>query len=118
MQGRPCTPGMSAEPGIQVTSMTCVVPDFASRVTRLKNISYTIRVGAAPGPDLTNGALTLDMKPNPVFSEDGSAIADSEVGGLLFITVSAILSGLMLLPFCLFVFLSVNSLQQCSIYML
>ena len=86
---------MSTEPGINGTSMTCVVPNitsFTSSVSGLKNISYTIRVGAAPGPDLTNGALTLDMKPNPVFTEDGSAIEDNQFsGGLLTLIVSSIL---------------------------
>ena len=92
MQGGPCTLGVSADPGNNGIGMTCVVPNFTSTVIGLKNISYTIRVGAAPGPDLTNEVLTLDMKPNPVFAEDGSAIADSQLGSLLFITVSAILS--------------------------
>ena len=92
MQGGPCTPGVSAEPGTKVTSMTCVVPDFASRDTGRMNISYTIRVGVAPGPDLTNEALTLDTKPNPVFAEDGRAIADNQFpGGLIALTVSLIL---------------------------
>ena len=83
MQGGPCSP--IAEAG---TSMVCVVPNFTSPVSGLKNISYTIRVGAVPGPDLTNMDLTLDVKPNPVFTEDGSAIVGSEMGGLLFLTVS------------------------------
>ena len=53
------------------------------------NISYTIQVGAAPGPSLTNGRLTLDVKPNPVFAEDGSAIEEGESGlELLTIRVS------------------------------
>ena len=51
------------------------------------NISYTIQVGAAPGPDLTIERLTLDVKPNPVFAEDGSAIDEGE-SGLLTIRVS------------------------------
>ena len=51
------------------------------------NISYTVQVGAAPGPDLTNGRLTLDVKPNPVFAEDGSAVDKGE-SGLLTIRVS------------------------------
>ena len=82
MQGGPCTPSVSTEPG---TSIVCVVPNFTSIVSGLKNISYTIRVGMVPGPDLTKMDLILDMKPNPVFSEDGSAITENEMGSLLFI---------------------------------
>ena len=51
------------------------------------NISYTIEVGAAPGPNLTDERLTLDVRPNPVFAEDGSAIDEGE-SGLLTIVVS------------------------------
>ena len=82
MQGGPCTPIVIG------TSMVCVVPNFTSTVSGLKNISYTITVGLVPGPDLTNMDLTLDMKPNPLFSEDGSAITENEMSGLLLITVS------------------------------
>ena len=68
------------------TEMICVIPPF--EVNGLPpNISYTIQVGAAPGPDLTNGRLTLDVKSNPVFAEDGSAIDEGE-SGLLTIVVS------------------------------
>ena len=88
MQGGPCTPSVSTEPA---TSMICVVPNFTSTVSGLKNISYTIRVGVVPGPDLTNMDLTLDMKPNPVFSENGSAIVDNQFsGGLITLKVSLI----------------------------
>ena len=55
-------------------------------------ISYTIQVGAAPGPNLTDGRLTLTVRPNPVFAEEGSAIVENEIrageGGLLTILVS------------------------------
>ena len=50
-------------------------------------ISYTIQVGAAPGPNLTDGKLTLTVTPNPEFAEDGSAIDEGE-SGLLTIVVS------------------------------
>ena len=67
-----------------------MIPEF--EVNGLpSNISYTIEVGAAPGPNLTDGRLTLDVRPNPVFAEDGSAIDDNEIaageGGLLTIIV-------------------------------
>ena len=51
------------------------------------NIGYTIQVGAAPGPDLTDERLTLAVKPDPVFAEDGNAIEVLEIG-LLAIRVS------------------------------
>ena len=57
--------------------MICVIPQFTIN-GQPSNISYTIQVGAAPGPDLTDGRLTLDVKPNPVFAEDGSAIDEGE----------------------------------------
>ena len=68
-----------------------MIPEF--EVNGLpSNISYTIEVGAAPGPNLTDGRLTLDVTPNPVFAEDGRAIDDNEIatgeGGLLTIVVS------------------------------
>ena len=73
--------------------MTCVLPNFTSLVTGLPtNISYTVRVGAAPGPDLTNGDLILSGKNDPNFAKYGSALTTSEVpiggGGLIAITVS------------------------------
>ena len=83
IQGGPCT--------VNKTEMICVIPPF--EVNGLpSNISYTIEVGAAPGPNLTDGRLTLDVRPNPVFAEDGSAIDDNEIaageGGLITIRVS------------------------------
>ena len=83
IQGGPCI--------VNKTEMICVIPEF--EVNGLpSNISYTIEVGAAPGPNLTDGRLTLDVKPNPVFAEDGSAIDDNEIaageGGLITIEVS------------------------------
>ena len=70
--------------------MICVIPKFDG--VPPNDISYTIQVGAAPGPNLTNGRLTLTVRPDPVFAEDGSAIVDNELiageGGLLTIVVS------------------------------
>ena len=85
MQGGPCS--------VMNTEMTCVLPNFTSLVTGLPtNISYTVRVGAAPGPDLTNRNLILSGKNDPNFAKDGSALTTSEVpiggGGLITITVS------------------------------
>ena len=56
--------------------MACVVPAFSSS-SELTNVGYTIRVGNAPGPDLSNAALILRTVVNPVFAEDGSAIVDA-----------------------------------------
>ena len=61
-----------------VMMMTCVLPNFTASGLPT-NISYTIRVGAAPGPDLTNEDLTLNARVDPVFLTDGSALADSEI---------------------------------------
>ena len=35
-------------------------------------------MGNAPGPDLTLAELTLEVRPNPVFNEDGSAIEENK----------------------------------------
>ena len=68
-----------------------MIPEFTIN-GQPPNISYTVQVGAAPGPDLTDGRLTLDVRPNPVFAEDGSAIDDNEIiigeGELLTLRVS------------------------------
>ena len=56
--------------------MACVVPAFSSS-SELTNIGYTIRVGNAPGPDLSNAALILRTVVNPVFAVDGSAVMDA-----------------------------------------
>ena len=56
--------------------MACVVPAFSSS-SELTNISYTIHVGNAAGPDLSNAALILRTVVNPAFAEDGSAIVDA-----------------------------------------
>ena len=76
--------------------MTCLVPNTTSDLT--SNISYTVRFGSAPGPDLTSVELTLDLRPNPVFAENGSALVDNEFlageGGLLEIKVSLSVSDL------------------------
>ena len=55
--------------------MACVIPAFSSS-SELTNVSYTIRVGNAPGPDLSNVALILRTVVNPVFAVDGSAVMD------------------------------------------
>ena len=70
----------------------CTLPSFTTSGPELKsNISYTLKYGAAPGPDLTVEALTINMRPNPVFAEGGSALSPTEflsgTGGLLRITV-------------------------------
>ena len=57
-------------------NMTCVVPAFSSS-SELTNVSYTIVVENAPGPDLSQESLILQTVADPVFAEDGSAIADS-----------------------------------------
>ena len=36
-------------------------------------------MGNAPGPDLTLDDLTLEVRPNPVFAEDGTAIVNNEL---------------------------------------
>ena len=61
------------------TEMKCVVPNIT--IAGMANISYTVRIGAAPGPDLTGDVLTLDLRPNPVFAVDGSALEDVETTG-------------------------------------
>ena len=75
------------------TTMACVIPSFMSATQLPTNVSYTIRVGDAPGPDLTNEALTLKMVPDPIFATDGSAIVGGSEhtvgsGALLVINVS------------------------------
>ena len=75
------------------TTMICVIPGFMSATQLPTNVSYTIQVGDAPGPDLTNEALTLSVVPDPIFATDGSAIVgDSEhiigLDALLVINVS------------------------------
>ena len=74
-----------------VMMMTCVLPNFTASGLPT-NISYTIRVGEAPGPDLTNEDLTLNAKDDPVFLTDGSALADSAIftgeDSLLILTVN------------------------------
>ena len=62
------------------TTMACVIPSFMSATQLPTNVSYTIQVGDAPGPDLTNEALTLSVVPDPIFATVESAIVgDSEV---------------------------------------
>ena len=48
-----------------------------SEADTLTNISYTIYAGNAPGPDLTDKNLTLNLFPNPEFAVDGSALEDN-----------------------------------------
>ena len=72
----------------------CILPSFTRQDSELRsNVSYTVRFGAAPGPDLTVEELTINMRPDPFFEEDGTALFSSTefepgVGGLLRITVS------------------------------
>ena len=61
--------------------MTCIVPNTTISEMAIANISYTVRIGAAAGPDLTREDLTLDLRPNPVFAEDGSALESNELTG-------------------------------------
>ena len=70
--------------------MGCVVPAFSSS-SELTNVSYTIRVGNAPGPDLSIAALILRTVVNPVFAEDGSAIVSIGSNSLLTLKVSILL---------------------------
>ena len=44
----------------------------------MSDVFYTIRMGNAPGPNLTLEDLTLEVRLNPVFAEDGSAIEDNQ----------------------------------------
>ena len=75
------------------TTMACVIPSFMSDTQLPTNVSYTIQVGDAPGPDLTNEALTLSVVPDPIFARHGSAIVGGSEhtigsGALLVINVS------------------------------
>ena len=60
------------------SSITCVFPPLNDDVETLENISYTIEVGGAAGPNLSLPALNLNLRPNPVFPEDGTALVDNE----------------------------------------
>ena len=75
--------------------MTCLLPNFTSTTSNAmkSDIVYTVMIGAAPGPDFTKQQLTLTVRPDPVFLEDGSAIKDTlvDVDSLLRITVSLII---------------------------
>ena len=68
----------TTEMDIGVMMMTCVLPNYMASGLPT-NISYTIRVGAAPGPDLSNEDLILNARFDPVFITDGSALEDSEI---------------------------------------
>ena len=72
--------------------MTCLLPNFTSTTSNMmkSDIAYTVMFGAAPGPDFTMQQLTLTVRPDPVFLEDGSAIKDTsvDVDSLLRIKVS------------------------------
>ena len=75
------------------TTMACVIPSFMSDTQLPTNVSYTIRIGDAPGPNLTKAALTLSVVPDPIFATDGSAIVGGSEqtigsGALLVINVS------------------------------
>ena len=57
--------------------MRCLVPNINLTAPQ-SNVSYTVLFGAAQGPDLTREELTLDLRPDPVFAEDGSALEDNQ----------------------------------------
>ena len=61
---------------ISNSSLICLAPSFPSLES---NVSYTIQLGNAPGPDLTLEDLTLEVRLNPVFAEDGTAIVNNEL---------------------------------------
>ena len=74
-------------------TLECLLPSFTTVDSEMKsNISYTIRYGGAPGPDLTLTELVLHQRPNLTFPEDGSALSPTEFSpgttGLLRMTVS------------------------------
>ena len=85
IQGGPCNGSLG-------NVMTCLLPNFTSTTSNMmkSDIAYTVMFGAAPGPDFTIQELTLTVRPDPVFLEDGSAIKDTsvDVDSLLRITVS------------------------------
>lgn len=56
------------------TTMTCVSPSYLGTAPQLTNISYTIQVGYALGPNLLNESLTITAVPDPIFATDGTAI--------------------------------------------
>ena len=72
--------------------MICNLPNFTISESDLTNISYTVIFGDAPGPNRTRMQLTLELRPNPTFLEDGSALSQTEFspgsGGPLEISVS------------------------------
>ena len=57
----------------------CLTPSFPSMEDPVSNVTYTIQMENAPGPDLTLENLILDVRLNPVFAEDGSAIVDNQL---------------------------------------
>ena len=59
-------------------TMICSLPRFTTQEPDLTNISYTVRFGDAPGPNRTRAELTLESRPDPVFSEDGTALSQTE----------------------------------------
>ena len=61
--------------------MTCLLPNFTSTTSNMmkSGIAYKVMFGAAPGPDFTMLQLTLTVRPDPVFLEDGSAIKNVSV---------------------------------------
>ena len=65
---------------ISDTRLMCSAPSFSTTMEApVRDVSYTIRMGNAPGPNLTLGDLTLEVRLNPVFAEDGSAIEDNQL---------------------------------------
>lgn len=56
--------------------LTCIVP-YTPTSQIMSNISYTVMYGLAPGPDITMDLLVLQVRPNPVFDEEGDAFVST-----------------------------------------
>ena len=80
---------------ISESTLVCSAPDFPTTLEDpVNDVSYTIQMGNAPGPNLTLEDLTLVVRLNPVFAEDGTAIEDNQLtigeGSLLTLKVNKI----------------------------
>ena len=64
---------------ISESKLVCSTPSFPSLKDPVSNVTYTIRMGNAPGPNLTLENLTLEVRLNPMFAEDGSAIMNNQL---------------------------------------
>ena len=97
---------------IDETRMSCItVPLVPAGVLRrqadntTQNVSYTVVVDNAPGPDLSNLLLQLNVLPDPVIGD----LDDTVASAVMNITVSSILihyiQGLLYtMPFLLFMY--------------